>query len=66
MVALRPEPLIVEDERSKALMFALMSEPHGAFEFAELLRLWFSRDTNCLATFMAWLDVHGLEIRKKQ
>lgn len=66
MVILTPEPIVVVDERSKSLMFALLSKPNGAFEFAELLRLWFGCDPNRLARFVAWLDDHGLEIRKKQ
>lgn len=66
MAVLESEPLIIEDERSKALLFALMSGPHASFELAELMRLWFSRDTSQLAAFMNWLDLHGLEIRKKK
>lgn len=66
MAVLESEPLIIEDERSKAIMFALMSEPHGAFQFADMLRWWFNRDVRCLAGFLAWLDAHDLEIRKKQ
>lgn len=66
MVVLRPDP-VVEDERAKALLFALIAnDDHGAFEFAELLRRWFNRDTQGLASFLEWLDARGLEIRKKK
>ncbi len=68
MVVLRPDPVIIEDERSKALLFNLIaSQPVGAqFEFAEMLRLWFRRDPGCLAKYLEWLDTQGLEIRKKK
>lgn len=67
MVVLSQEPLLLEDERSKALLFALLaSDPHGAFEFAEMLRLWYAGDKYCLAAFLEWLDAYGLEIRNKQ
>lgn len=68
MTVLRPEPTIIEDERSKALLFNLIaSHPAGAqFEFADMLRLWFHRDPGCLAKYLEWLDAQGLEIRKKR
>lgn len=67
MVVLRPEPLSIEHERSKALLFALLSQSqYGGFEFAEALQLWFDRDKHCLAAFLDWLDARGLEIKNKQ
>lgn len=60
-----PERVLVEDKLSHGLMFeGIRANVHG-FDFAEMLRLWFSNDTNCLLTFLRWLDAHGLEIRKK-
>lgn len=68
MVRITPNTDAVRDERSKALLFAIITAKaeYPEFKFAELLRLWFSGDVGCLAAFLAWLDQHGLEIRKKQ
>lgn len=65
MVVFRPEPLIVSDERSKALMFLIMSKSPGAFEFATMLESWFNGDVGRLADFLAWLDRHELKIGNK-
>lgn len=68
MVVLRPEPVILSDERSKALLFNLIaSYPIGAtFELADCMYQWFGSDERVLAAFLEWLDGRGLEIRKKQ
>lgn len=70
MVQVTPDTDTITDERSKALLFALITVPsdepcYPQFKFAEMLRLWFSEDVGCLAAFLAWLDQHGLEIRRK-
>lgn len=69
MVQITPSTETVCDERAKALLFALIAPRDSQwpeFKFAEMLRLWFSGDVGCLTAFLAWLDQHGLEIRKKQ
>ena len=68
MARFPPERLILHDERTKALMFELLKSDMrwGAFEFDGMLRLWFDSQEPCLAKFLEWLDLHGLEIRKKR
>lgn len=68
MTQFLPEPVVIDDERSKAILFALIKcnvSDVPQFEFADMLRLWFNNDAERLARFLEWLDVHGLEIRKK-
>lgn len=59
---------LVRDERSKALLFTIIAiqVDHPEFKFAEMLRLWFHTDENCLARYLEWLDLLGLEIRRKE
>lgn len=67
MVQTTPSTDAVTDERSKALLFTLVAakSTYPEWKFAEMMRLWFSGDVGCLAAFLAWLDAHGLEIRRK-
>lgn len=62
------EPVILTDERSKALLFNLIaSRPVGAqFALADCMYQWFGSDERVLAAFLEWLDAYGLEIRKKK
>lgn len=62
---LKPEPVVIEDERVKALMFEMIlrSPP---FAFDKLLTKWFKGNERVLARFLTWLDAMGLEIRGKQ
>lgn len=62
-----PDRKILEDERAKGLFFQFLSAHGGgvAFDFDEMLRLWFDGQPSCLVKFLEFLDQHGLEIRKK-
>lgn len=67
MAQFPPERLILHDERVKALMFAVLgSDVDDTFGFDGMLETWFSGQEPPLAGFLEWLDLHGLEIRKKQ
>lgn len=66
MVVVRPDPVVITDERVKLLFFDLLSTcAHSSFDFDDMLRLWFNQDQHQLAAFLAWIDEHGLEIRKR-
>lgn len=66
MARFPPERRILEDELSKNFLFELIKVECSSFDFDNLLRLWFADDVHCLRGFLEWLDLHGLEIRKKR
>jgi hypothetical protein len=67
MAQFPPSRTILEDERAKDLFFKFLTEHDGgaAFDFDEMLRLWFCSQASCLVGFLEFLDRHGLVIKKK-